>query len=50
MATGVLSSNTPTIVNTGETRDNQLYRCIVTARYFVDDEKNVTQNADNPSI
>ena len=50
MATGVLSSNTPTIVNTGETRDNQLYRCIVTARYFVDDEKNITQNADNPQV
>ena len=49
-ATGVFSSNTPTAANTGETRDNQLYRCIVTARYFVDDELNVTQNAANPQV
>ena len=50
MATGVLSSNTPTPTNTGETRDNQLYRCIVVARYFVDDELNITQNAVNPQV
>ena len=49
-ATGVFSSNAPTAGNTGETRDNQLYRCIVTARYFVDDELNVTQNAPNPQV
>ena len=50
MATGILSSNTPTGANTGETRDNQLYRCIVVKRYFVDDELNVTQNAPNPQV
>ena len=50
MATGVLSSNTPTPANTGATRDNQLYRCIVVARYFVDDELNITQNAVNPQV
>ena len=49
-ATGVFSSNAPTPGNTGETRDNQLYRCIVTARYFVDDELNITQNAPNPQV
>ena len=50
MATGILSSNTPTSANTGATRDNQLYRCIVVKRYFVDDELNVTQNAPNPQV
>ena len=50
MATGVLSSNTPTGANTGATRDNQLYRCIVVKRYFVDDPLNITQNAPNPQV
>ena len=50
MATGVLSSNTPTAMNTGDARDNQLYRCIVVKRYFVDDELNITQNAPNPQV
>ena len=50
MATGVLSSNTPTAINTGSARDTQLYRCIVVRRYFVDDPLNITQKAPNPQV
>ena len=48
--TGVLSNNTPTPMNLGEGHNNMLYRGIITKRYFVDDQLNVTQNASNPQV
>lgn len=44
------SSNTPTWANVGLKEDFNLYRCMVTKVYYVDDPLNVTKNAQNPEI
>jgi hypothetical protein len=46
----IQSSNTPTYDKVGITREDfNLYRCMITKVYYVDDPANITQNSRNPS-
>lgn len=44
------SANTPTWANVGLKQDYSLFRCMVTKVFYVDDDLNVTKNAQNPEV
>lgn len=44
------SANTPTWANVGLKEDYNLYRCMVTKVFYVDDAENITKNAQNPEV